>query len=89
MVTIQVLICMPSSALSVLQCELGKRVYSKTHKISKVTESPNSKSKLLSKGVMSTCRMPGRRSEKCFSKAVLLSLDRTKEEAARAARVRI
>lgn len=37
----------------------------------------------------STWRMPGSRSEKCFSRAVLLSLDRTKEAVARADRVRI
>ena len=36
-----------------------------------------------------TCRMPGSRSEKCFSRAVLPSFDRTKADAARAARVRI
>lgn len=36
-----------------------------------------------------TCRIPGRRSAKCFSRAVLLSLDRTKDAAARAAKVRI
>lgn len=40
-------------------------------------------------GACLTCKMPGSRSEKCFSRAVLPSLDKTKEAAARAARVRI
>lgn len=36
-----------------------------------------------------TCRIPGSRSAKCFSRAVLLSLAKTKDAAARADRVRI
>lgn len=36
-----------------------------------------------------TCRMPGSRSAKCLSRAVLLSLASTKEAAARAASIRI
>lgn len=41
------------------------------------------------KGPLCTCRMPGSRSENCFNRVVFLSFVRTKDAAARAARVRI